>query len=295
MSKKHFKLAILTDEVSQELDAVIAFAKDLALDGIELRSLFGRAFKDLTDLDIQSVGKAARDAGLKIAGCASPVFKCDLFSEIEIAQHRDLFKRAVETAVKLEAGMVRIFTFLRRGTHSEEEHLLRAADHIAELLPIAEDAKILIGVENEASCIAGSGPETRTVMQRLPQNPRFGVVWDPCNVLYLEGTNDPVHEDFKAILPWLSHVHFKDAKREGNQPAKTCIEIGTGQVDFPGQLALLKNSGYEGWVTLETHWRSVALDAESQHLPAGYAFSANAEPASRICIKHLKRMISEVA
>jgi sugar phosphate isomerase/epimerase len=191
--------------------------------------------------------------------------------------------------------MVRIFTFLRRGTHSEEEHLLRAADHIAELLPIAEDAKILIGVENEASCIAGSGPETRTVMQRLPQNPRFGVVWDPCNVLYLEGTNDPVHEDFKTILPWLSHVHFKDAKREGNQPAKTCIEIGTGQVDFPGQFALLKSSGYEGWVTLETHWRSIALDAESQHLPAGYAFSANAEPASRICMGHLQRMISEIA
>jgi sugar phosphate isomerase/epimerase len=295
MSKKPFKLAILTDEVSQELDAVIAFAKDLALDGIELRSLFGRAFKDLTDSDIQAVGKAACDAGLKIAGCASPVFKCDLFSETEITQHRDLFKRAVETAVKLESEMVRIFTFLRRGTHSEEEHLLRAADHIAELLPIAEDAKILIGVENEASCIAGSGPETRTVMQRLPQNPRFGVVWDPCNVLYLEGTNDPVHEDFKAILPWLSHVHFKDAKREGNQPAKTCIEIGTGQVDFPGQFALLKNSGYEGWVTLETHWRSIALDAESQHLPAGYAFSANAEPASRICMRHLQRMISEIA
>jgi sugar phosphate isomerase/epimerase len=206
-----------------------------------------------------------------------------------------LFKRAVETAVKLESEMVRIFTFLRRGTHSEEEHLLRAADHIAELLPIAEDANVLIGVENEASCIAGSGPETRTVMERLPQNPRFGVVWDPCNVLYLEGTNDPVHEDFKAILPWLSHVHFKDAKREGNQPAKTCIEIGTGQVDFPGQLALLKNSGYNGWVTLETHWRSIALDAESQHLPAGYAFSANAEPASRICMGHLQRMVSEVA
>jgi sugar phosphate isomerase/epimerase len=295
MSKKNFKLAILTDEVSQELDAVITFAKDLALDGIELRSLFGRAFKDLTDADIQAVGKAAREAGLKVAGCASPVFKCDLFSETEIADHRDLFKRAVETAVKLESEMVRIFTFLRRGTRSEEEHLLRAADHIAELLPIAEDAKILIGVENEASCIAGSGPETRTVMQRLPQSPRFGVVWDPCNVLYLEGTNDPVHEDFKAILPWLSHVHFKDAKREGNQPAKTCIEIGTGQVDFPGQLALLKNSGYGGWVTLETHWRSIALDAESQHLPAGYAFSANAEPASRICMGHLKRMISELA
>ena len=70
MSNQPFKLAILTDEVSQELDAVIAFAKELKLDGIELLSLFGRAFKDLTSEDIQQVGKAARDAGLAIAGCA---------------------------------------------------------------------------------------------------------------------------------------------------------------------------------------------------------------------------------
>jgi hypothetical protein len=44
-------------------------------------------------------------------------------------------------------------------------------------------------------------------------------------------------------------------------------------------------------VTLETHWRDVPLDAETQHLPAGYGFSAHAEPASRICMGHLKRWV----
>jgi hypothetical protein len=55
----------------------------------------------------------------------------------------------------------------------------------------------------------------------------------------------------------------------------------------------LKTNGYRSWVTLETHWRVVPLDHESQHLPAGHAFSANAEPASRICIANLRRMLDE--
>src|SRR6266478_3598865 len=42
------KLSILTDEVSQDLTEVIRFATDLHLEGIELRSLNGKAFKDLT-------------------------------------------------------------------------------------------------------------------------------------------------------------------------------------------------------------------------------------------------------
>ena len=92
------RLAILTDEVSQELEEVIRFAREERLEGIEVRSLFGRAFKDLTKEDLKSIATAAKDAGLAIAGCASPVFKCDLDSPAEIAAHVDLFKRAVEAA-----------------------------------------------------------------------------------------------------------------------------------------------------------------------------------------------------
>lgn len=289
-----FSLAIITDEVSQELDAVIAFAKEFHLDGIELRSLFGRAFKDLTAEDISLVGKAAADADLAVCGCASPVFKCDLDSAADIAAHQDLFKRSVDKAVALKSTMVRIFTFLRRDAYTKRDHLLRAADEIAKLLPYAEQAGVKIGVENEASCLAGTGPETRVVMEHLPQHPALGVVWDPCNVLYVEGQSDPVHSDFEAIRPWLAHVHVKDASREGDRPAQTCIELGTGEIDFPSQMVLLRKTGYRGWISLETHWRTVALDAETQHLPAGYGFSANAEPASRICMAHLQSMLADL-
>ena len=66
------RLAILTDEVSQDLDTVLRFAKEETLDGLEVRSLFGKAFRDLTPDDLRTIAARSRAEGLAIAGAASP-------------------------------------------------------------------------------------------------------------------------------------------------------------------------------------------------------------------------------
>src|SRR5688500_14857759 len=163
------RLAILTDEVSQELDAVLRFAKEFQLDGIEVRSLFGRAFKDLTTEDLKTISAQARDAGLAIAGCASPVFKCNPDEPKEIAEHVELFKRSVEAAHTLGTDLIRVFAFLRRTHPATAADLERAASHIPKLLECVQGTNIRIGVENEASCVVGNAAETAEFFQHLPK------------------------------------------------------------------------------------------------------------------------------
>ena len=285
------RLAILTDEVSQDLDTVLRFAREFALDGIELRSLDGKAFKDLSPPEIAEIGKRTRDEGFTIAGCATPVFKCDLDAPTDIAAHVELFRRSLDAAQTLRCDLVRVFTFLRRSHPATSDDLARAASHFPTLLDLARGSGVRIGVENEASCIVGSGAETQEFLRHLPRDPQLGIVWDPCNVIYLDGTNDPVRDDFPLVADRTIHVHVKDARRDGTIAAKKCVELGTGAIDFAAQFAALETRGYRDWITLETHWRTVALDDESQHLPAGYAFSAGAESASRVCMAHLQRFI----
>lgn len=287
------RLAILTDEVSQDLDAVVRFATEEKLDGIEVRSLFGKAFRDLSRDDLRMIVARAGDAGLAIAGAASPVFKCNLDAPGEIAEHVELFKRSVEAAQILGTDLVRVFAFLRRSHPATSSDLARAASHFGALFDIVRGTGIRVGIENEASCIVGNTAETAEFWRHLPPNNEATLVWDPCNCLYLDGDEDPVGESFDAVAGLVGHVHIKDARRNGNKAAPTCLEVGTGQLNFPAHFRALKANGYHGWVTLETHWRVVPLDHESQHLPAGHAFSANAEPASRICIEHLRRMLAE--
>ena len=288
-----YKLAILTDEVSQDLEAVIRFAREEKLDGIEVRSLFGKAFRDLSHEDLRTIAAATKDAGLAIAGAASPVFKCNLDAPNEIAEHVELFKRSVEAAQILGTDLVRVFAFLRRSHPATSDDLARAASHFGKLFEFVRGTGIRVGIENEASCIVGNAAETAEFWRHLPPNDEGSLVWDPCNCLYLDGEEDPVGEAFDAVAGLVGHVHIKDARRSGSKAAPTCIEVGTGQLDFLRHFRALKTNGYRGWVTLETHWRVVPLDHDSQHLPAGHAFSANAEPASRICIANLRRMLDE--
>ena len=287
------KLSILTDEVSQDLDQVLNFAREFRLDGIEVRSLWEKAFRDLSPDQFREIRSRCDDAGLAISGCATPVFKCDLDDPSAIAEHVALFQRSVEAALILGCHVVRVFAFLRRSHPATSGDLERAASHFPQLIGIASDAGVVVGIENEASCVVASGGETREFLEHLPPSPALGVVWDPCNVLYLEDARPPFPDEFNEIADRIVHFHVKDAKREGTAAAKECVELGKGEIDFPGQLRALQHREYRGWVTLETHWRTVTLDPETQHLPAGHAFSADAEPASRIGMATLQKWIGE--
>jgi L-ribulose-5-phosphate 3-epimerase len=288
-----FPVAIITDEVSQELPDVVKFAKDFQLDGIEVRSLFGKAFKDFTKADTKEIRSQILDAGFKIVGCASPVFKCSIDQPSEISLHLDIFKRSVEMAYEWDCKMVRVFTFLRKSTPSTERDLEAAASHFKPLLDAVKGTDITIGVENEYSCMVGNGWEGKKFMD-LVNSPSAGIVWDPCNVLFMPGSGKPVQDDFPLVADRTIHFHVKDAQRKNGNTPEHCIEVGAGELDFPAQLAALKNGGFRGYVSLETHWRKVQMSKEEAHLPAGYAFSKGGDETSRICMTNLLKMMEKI-
>jgi sugar phosphate isomerase/epimerase len=237
------KLAILTDEVSQDLAQVIRFAVEEKLDGIEVRSLFGKAFRDLSAAEFATIASRAKDAGLAIAGAASPVFKCNIDSPAEIAEHVELFKRSVDAAHILGTDIVRVFTFLRRSHPATSDDIARAASHFSKLAEFVRGTGIRIGIENEASCIMGNAAETAEFWRHLKPSDAAMLVWDPCNCLYLDGDEDPVGAAFGAVAGLVGHVHIKDAARNGTKAAQKCVELGTGQLDFPAHFRALKAGG----------------------------------------------------
>ena len=63
--------SIISDEISQDLPDVKHFLKSFGFSGFELRSMAGRAFKDLTKQDVADVKALVQGEGWKIHGCAS--------------------------------------------------------------------------------------------------------------------------------------------------------------------------------------------------------------------------------
>lgn len=278
---------IISDELSQDLDVVTAVVRDLGLPGIELRSLFGRAFKDLTATDVAQVAARARQEGWRIFGCATPVFKCGLNDRAAIAEHQEHFRRALDVAHRLECDLVRVFTFLRDENRHESGWVERVSDELLQLGELATGAGVRIGVENEYSCLVATAGEMAALLSRLPLP--FGAIWDPCNVLFLPDEAAPSPADFTQLASRILHVHVKDAVR--NQSTAVVVPIGLGDVGWRSQLATIAGSGYQGLLSLETHWRLEAIDERDLHLPAGYSFSQGGEAASRVCIRNLQALL----
>jgi sugar phosphate isomerase/epimerase len=199
----------------------------------------------------------------------------------------------VEKAIAWNCDLVRVFTFLRKNTPSTSADLKAAASHFPKLLEVVKGTNVRIGIENEFSTVVGNGVELKEFL-KLVNSTVVGGVWDPCNIVFMPGAADPIEVDFPLVADQVMHVHVKDAKRANGKPAEHCIEVGTGEINFPKLLSQLKTGKFKGWVSLETHWRQKALSTEESHLPAGYSFSANAEPASRICMGNLQKMLQKL-
>lgn len=284
---------IISDEVSQDLPDLVRFAKEFKLPGIELRSMFGRAFKDLTPADIAEIKRTAQGEGWKIFGCASPVFKCDIDDAAAIRAHVEEFKRSLNVAHELGAGIVRVFTFLRRTSADTTRLIPQIATHLEQLAAVAAGSNVKIGVENEASCMVGTPAETAALF-RVLTNPQFGIVWDPCNVLYVPEPNVAATAGYASIASRVVHVHVKDAVRIEPKPGGLpglAKPVSTGDVGWRTHLAEIKASGYRGMFSLETHWRVIQIAEADLHLPAGYGFSRGGEEASRVCLHNLRELL----
>jgi len=289
------KTAIITDEVSQELDDVLRFAREFNLDGIEIRSLWNKPPHQLSEEQVEEIRKKCAEANLQICGIASPVFKCDIENDGEIEAHREIFKRCLHLAAVWNAPVIRVFTGWRR--ENNRALFPRIAQAYREhLLPLIKDSDVLLGIENEYSTNVANGEEAMAFLEELASR-QVTLVWDPCNILYMPNMTDPFETDYPQVKDRIGHYHVKDARRvEGGEPPAESVALGDGKARLRDTLQALHQNGYRGWVSLETHWRiQEKLGEDVTRSPMGAGFSAGAEPASRECMKRLKSWLEELA
>ncbi len=53
-----------------------------------------------------------------------------------------------------------------------------------------------------------------------------------------------------AVRPQVRHIHFKDVQRHEDGTYEYVVE---GDIDWEGQLSALRDDGYAGYISVETH------------------------------------------
>lgn len=273
-----FRLAVINDEISQDFDhACYVAAHDFGLEWIELRSLWD---KNITELDAAQIAEAQKILArhnLRVTDIASPLFKVDwpgapLSSQSE---HRDQFRaqadydrqdallgHCIELAHTFSTDRIRCFDFWRL----DDVHPYRKAidDKLRQAARRCAKDKLILVIENEMACNTATAEESAAVLAAVPET-NFMLNWDPGNAATFPNA-EPFPHGY-ALLPKarIGHCHAKNAVRhEGGK--WDWAPVGTGIVDWAGQLRALARDGYRHAVSLETHWKGGGTPEESTRI-----------------------------
>lgn len=285
------RLAVITDEISQDFERALDVAAEYGIRSAELRGLWGANVMDLDGAARARAREILARRGFSVCGIASPLFKCHLRPEaqgggsgpLHLARARGqeeqlaLLERAIELAEYFGTNLIRIFAFWKLGAAGAPVDAATFAEIVAALEPAvrrAEAAGVVLGLENEHACILGTGVQAGMALDALP-SPALRAVWDPGNAFH--AGERPYPDGYAALRGRIAHVHVKDAER-GPDGAPRWAMIGKGEIDYRGQFAALAADGYNGALSLETHYKAPGGDAEA---------------SSRACLDGLLQVLRE--
>lgn len=285
---QHFPIAAITDEfATDDLEVALGAMGEIGMTGAELRVVGGRNIIELSDEEIARARAQVEAHGMRVLSIASPLLKCilpggpplderfqqDVFgSAYTFEDQPRLTRRALDIAEQAGARLIRVFSYWR--TIDPQREYDRIAAALGDLADQALERGLVIGLENEHACNVGTGAEAARMLAAV-DHPALKLIWDPANAFVLGETPYP---SGYARLPAdrIVHVHAKDCVMEGLKPAWG--PLGEMGVDWKGQVAALVRDGYQGAVSLETHWRG----------PDGDRLQA-----SIVCGRNLRELVSQ--
>jgi len=276
-SKSPFRIAVISDEISPDFDhACSVISKDFGLQWVELRSMWGKTVHDLSDAQLADAQKILAKYSLRVTDMGSPLFKVDwpgapksshgskhdFGAEETFKQQNDLLTKYIALAKRFKTDKIRCFDFWRL----DDQKPYRAAidEKLKEAAATCGKQGIRLVIENEFACNTATAPEAARVLAAVT-SPHFGLNWDPGNAV-MRGELDAFPTGWD-LLPKqrIYHCHVKNAVKEPD--GKTAWSpVDKGFIDWTAQFRALKNIGYHGAVSLETHWHGAATHEESTRI-----------------------------
>lgn len=278
------KTSIITDEMTQDLSVAVSFAHTYGLSALELRTIDDLPLEKLTERRLREIRHILTEEGLAVCDIAGSFYKCRYS---ERAGETEKLKRLIEAAFILESPSIRCFAFLSEESVNEEQ----IKEAYQGPLALMKDAEKLLLLEADPSVATTNHQALARLIEYL-DHPSIGAIYDPGNDLYDPEGEIPYPDGFEAVKRHIKHVHIKDAVLTSQGPE--CVKIGTGRVNYRELIPALVKSGYDGYLSLETHYRAGRKISESQmKLPGGSRFSEGGLLACEESMEALNRLLEE--
>jgi sugar phosphate isomerase/epimerase len=272
-----FRLAVINDEITQDFEkACQIVAGDFGLNWIELRSMWNKNVTELNQKEVEDVKKILGEHKLRVTDIASPLFKTDwpgaprspqsekrdqFHADFDSTAQDKLLEHCISLAKTFNTDRIRCFDFWRL----DDQKPYRAAINTKLQQAAERCAKdgIVLLLENEMSCNTATGEEAAQVLKAIP-NKNFMLNWDPGNAADIGST--PYPNGYQTLpKDRIGHCHCKDVVRKTDGKFDWA-PVGSGIVDWVGQLQALQRDGFRYGLSLETHWRGAGTPEASTRI-----------------------------
>ncbi len=236
-----FKISCFADEIAPEFDTQLHVMKQLGIQYLSLRSVWGKNVLDLTEEELTRIRKSLAASAVRVSSIGSPIGKVSIYEDF--SSHLRRLERALSAAQRLEAGYVRVFSFYMDGEEPSrhEAEVIRRFETMAEM---AAAADIVLLHENEADIYGETSARCLKLLQ-VVNNPHLRAAFDPAN--FVIAGEDVLDTAWTRLKPFVEYMHIKDAKRDG-----TITPAGEGDGAIPLLLADLRDHA-SIFLTLEPH------------------------------------------
>ena len=242
---------------SMSLSEIFFEAKKYGFDGVELcMTLDGPLTPDISDEELCRIKADATSAGIELYSVMTSVYwSASLVSDDESQRElaKSYAKKQIDIAKKLGCETVLIVPGHTGvdfapdlGVVDYETAYNRAVEAAKELAPYAQDAGVVMGMENVWNKFLLSPLEMRNFIDEI-DNPYVMAYLDVGNIL----VNGYPEHWVKILGKRISKVHIKDFKMSIGNITGFC-DLLSGDVNFPAVTEALRSVGYDGWITAET-------------------------------------------
>ena len=231
----------------------VQMARELDLDGIEMYKPYLR--EDQRDNDsMLHISDMIHSAGLEVSMFTS-------YADLSLPESTERDRQTasilwdIDAAVIFRTNIVRLTAGRWLGGQSTEDTLRLVSKGLKANLDYAEEKGVMLALEDHPEI----GTRITDFMRilELVDDERLKVNLDTSNPM--ESGDDPV-ELAKLVKTRVVHVHLSDRSTDLQHQV-----AGEGAVDFVSILHILKEAGYDGWLSLEAGGRK-GKDAIRQSL-----------------------------
>ncbi|MHC1592218.1 MAG: sugar phosphate isomerase/epimerase family protein [Candidatus Helarchaeales archaeon] len=240
------KISVLTDEFSNEFDAVCEHLQQLDFEYVELRNIWVGNVLVISDMLIEGAKEVLNECGLKVSALAGPLLKVlppslnpepkEEFNYSENWKYNiSLFDRALELAKLFDTKYIRIFGF-NGEFHVPPVEQWNNFDIYLEWKNIVDDLAKKAANENKMLICENEGGLVKVLEQMVfigkkHCGPGFGMLYDTANVANKMGMKGILTEEWlEKFAPCIQYVHAKGCKKSPSGSIMTCLVNDDGDI-----------------------------------------------------------------